>query len=88
VYPEPKNFIEVLLEEMSDGDRDVNHLTLPAGAASPRASSILDLALPYLKGLDGQRLERVIAVLQQLDLLQQERALLMMPEITIRDSSR
>ena len=38
VYPEPKNFMEVLVEEMSDGDRDPNHLALPAsGVASPRA---------------------------------------------------
>ncbi len=41
VYPEPKNFIEVLLEELSDGDNDPNHLALhrrglrrPAGLQS------------------------------------------------------
>jgi protease-4 len=89
VYPEPKNFMEILLAELSDGDRDPNHLGLPAsGNASPRASSILDLALPHLKGLDPQRLEIIRAVMQQLDLLQQERAMLLMPPIGIRDSSR
>ena len=62
VYPEPKNFMEVLFEELSDGDRDPNHLALPASAvASPSASSLLDLALPHLKGLDRQRLETVKA---------------------------
>ena len=55
--------------------------------ATPR-SSILNLALPYLKGLDRERLETVKAALLRLDLLQQERAVLMMPEISIRDPSR
>ena len=59
VYPEPKNFMEVLLEELSDGDRDPNHLAIPvSGFVSSRGSSILDLALPHLKGLDRERLER------------------------------
>lgn len=89
VYPEPKNFMEVLLEELSDGDRDPNHLALPpSGVASPRASSILDLALPHLKGLDRERLEMVTSALRRLDLLQQERAVLTMPDIIIRDASR
>ncbi len=87
VYPEPKNFMEVLVEGLSDGDRDPNHLALPA-VASPRATSILEMALPHLKGLDRQRLETVKAVLRRLDLLQQERAVLLMPDISIRDSSR
>jgi protease IV len=89
VYPEPKNFIEVLLEQITDGDRDVNHLSLAAtGVASSRASSIVDLALPYLKGLDSERLTRVKAVLRQLDLLQQEHTVLVMPEISVQDANR
>jgi len=89
VYPEPKNFVEVLFEELLDGDRDPNHLSVAASSMmSLRAPSILDAALPYLKGLDPERLETVKAVIRQLDLLQQERAVLMMPDISIRDSSR
>ena len=85
VYPEPKNFMEVLVEGLSGGDRDLNHLMLPAsGIASRRASSILDLALPHLKGLDPQRLETVKAALGRLDLLQQEHSVLVMPDISIR----
>jgi len=88
VYPEPKNFMEVLLEELSDGDRDSNHIALPASEiASPHAFSILDLALPHLKGLDRERLETVKTALRRLDLLQQERAVLMMPDISVRDPS-
>ena len=89
VYPEPKNFVEVLLEELTDGDHDPNHLALPAsGGVSPHAWSILDLALPQLKGLDRQRLETAKTALRHLDLLQQERAVLLMPDITIRDPGR
>jgi protease IV len=84
-YPETKNFLEVLFEDLSDTDRDPNHLTLSAcAAASPRAASILDLALPHLKGLDRDRLEAVKAVLRRLDLLGQEHAVLLMPEISVR----
>lgn len=87
VYPEPKNFLAMILDELSDGDRDPNHLAIPtAGIGLSRASSIVDLALPYLKGLDRERLETVKAAMRRLDLLQHERAVLTMPEISIRDS--
>jgi protease-4 len=85
VYPEPKSFFEVIFEDLSDGDRDTNHLTMAAPALLPtREASILDLALPHLKGLDGERLETIQAALRRLDLLGQQRAVLMMPEITVR----
>jgi protease-4 len=85
-YPEPKNFIELLTEDLSDNDRDPNHLAVPGSwFAASRPASILDLALPHLKGMDRDRLESIKAVLQRLDLLQQEHAILAMPEIDIRD---
>jgi protease-4 len=85
VYPEPKNFVEALVEEAGGGDRDFNHLGV---SASARASSLLDLALPHLQGLDGQRLATVKAALRQLDLMQQERVMLVMPPISIREASK
>jgi protease IV len=84
VYPEPKNFIELLTEDLGDGDRDPNHVALPSFGAS-RTTSVLELALPYLKGLDPIRLETIKAALHRLDLLQQEHAVLAMPELEIRD---
>ena len=85
-FPEPKNFLEVLVEDLSDGEHDPNHVSLagPGLGASGR-TSLLDLALPHLKGLDPGRLETVKAALRQLDLLGQERAVMMMPELGIRD---
>jgi protease-4 len=89
VYPEPKNFMEALIEELSDGDRDSNHLSLSTPAvASRHSSSILDLALPHLAGFDRQRLDTVKAAIRRLDLIQQEHTILVMPEISIRDTNR
>ena len=89
VYPEPKSLIEALTESLSGGDRDFNHLAVSASAVpSARASSFLDIALPYLKGVDGQRLMTVKAALRQLDLLQQDAPMLVMPPISVREASR
>jgi protease IV len=85
VYPEPKGFFETLFEDLSDGDRDTNRLSVVAPALLPGGEvSILDLALPHLKGLDGARLETIKAALRRLDLLGQQRAVLMMPEISVQ----
>lgn len=87
VYPEPKGFLEALFEDLGDGDRDTNHLSLPARAlgSARTTTSIVELALPHLNGLDRDRSESIKAVLRRLDLLQQERAVLLMPEINVRD---
>jgi len=85
-YPEPKNFLELLVEDMADGNQDPNHLALSAhGFGASHGVSLVDLALPHLKGLDRDRLELVKAALRRLELLGQERAVMMMPEIGIRD---
>jgi protease-4 len=89
VYPEPKNFMETVVEQLSGGDRDFNHLTVsPSAIGQARASSLVELALPYLKGLDGHRLDTVKAALRQLDLLQQERAMLVMPPMSLSEAGR
>jgi protease IV len=86
VYPEPKSFFEVLFEDLSDGDRDPNRLTLAASGSGTRGgTSLLELALPHLKGLDRNRVQAVQAALRRLDLLQQERAVFVMPEIRVGD---
>jgi len=86
VYPEAKNFLEVLLEDLSGEERDSNHLALPAfGRPSLPSASLLELALPHLKGLDRDRLASIKAVIERLELLKQERVMLLMPEILIRD---
>ena len=93
-YPEPKNFLELFVEDMADGEHDPNHVSLagPGFGASPARgwqqpfgrTSVLELALPHLKGLDPGRLETVKAALRRLDLIGQEHAVLLMPEMSIR----
>jgi protease IV len=86
VVPEPKNFIERLVEEISgekDGPKGLELGTrLPIAARHP---SLVDLALPYLQHLDPQRVKAVVAALRRLQLMQQEGAILMMPEIVFPD---
>lgn len=80
VIPEPKNFVEALMEGMS-GDRsadDARHVSLLTGA-----TSITDLALPMLKQLDPQRANSVLMALRRVDLIQQESVIVAMPEVSI-----
>jgi len=79
VVPEPKNFLEVLLEETSGDKEDPKHLGLGV-----TRGSLVDMALPYLKDLDPQRVRVIRAALERLDLLRQDGAVLMMPEVLIR----
>jgi protease-4 len=89
VIPEPKNFVEMLVEGLS-GEKssdETKHvfdgsprMTLSAGH---QGMSISDLALPYLRQVDPSRVGVIRSALQRLDVLQDERVLLAMPEITI-----
>jgi protease-4 len=86
VVPKPKNFIERLVEELS-GEKDEHEgldLTTRVPPASHQAS-LLDLALPYLQHLDPQRVKAVKMALGRLQLMQQEGAVLMMPEMLLRN---
>jgi protease-4 len=90
VIPEPKNFIEMLVEGMS-GEKSADD-TKHVFAGSPRmklslprngSGSITALALPYLQQVDPSRVDVIRSSLQRLDVLQNEGVLLAMPEITI-----
>jgi protease-4 len=84
VVPEPKNFVERLLEEIS-GEKDEPkgldvRTVMPVGGQQP---SFVDLALPYLQHLDPPHVKAVKTALQRLQLIQQEGAVLMMPEMLL-----
>jgi len=84
VLPHPKSFMEVLLGELAEKDSDGNNLSLSLGRPAPRrAASLFDAALPYLEKLEPYRLRAIRTALGRLELLQQERVLMMMPEISI-----
>jgi protease-4 len=76
--PEPKNFIEQLMEEVTDGKKDANRLR-----SLPINGSLLKLALPYLEQLDPKRVKAVLSALTRLEVLRSENVVLTMPEIVI-----
>ena len=87
VVPEPKNFIEQLLEELTgEKDEEKNNKNLGLDAKVRGANgqiSLVDLAMPYVQHLDPQRIALIRTALQRLQLIQKEGAVLMMPEISI-----
>jgi protease-4 len=84
VVPEPKNFIERIIEQASGGKDDRHRLDVKAppaaGAATP---SLVDLALPYLQHLDPARVRAVKMALERLQLMQKEGVIMMMPELVL-----
>ena len=72
--PEPKNFLQKLMEQSTGGEDDTNHISLATSA-----TWIQRLAAPYLAGLDAAHLAPINMALEQLSLLQNEQAMIMMP---------
>ena len=84
IVPRPKNFMEALMGDLSESKDDDRVAISAPGSIRPVPGSILELALPLLNGVDGERFRAVVRTLQKLDLLQRERVLLLMPEFLFR----
>jgi hypothetical protein len=80
VVPEPKNFLEQLLEPESDDKTSEKRLVSLFG---PSESSWLQAAMPVFEKLDPQRLSALRLALVQLDLLQRDGVVLMAPEMIV-----
>lgn len=81
VIPEPKPFLEQLLEELSGTkEEDPHRIDAKLGLAK---GSLLQMALPHLQHLDPMRLKAVLQSLQQLQTLQEEGVVLAMPPFVI-----
>ena len=76
VVPEPKNFLEQLMEQLSGGKDETGHIDMTTGE-----SSLIKMAAPYLQNLDPRRAAAVLSALQRLVILQKEGVALTMPEI-------
>jgi protease-4 len=76
VVPEPKNFLEQLMEQLSGGNDETGHVRVAASEGS-----LFKLAAPYLQNLDPRRTAAVASVLRRLEILQKEGMVLTMPEI-------
>jgi protease-4 len=83
IVPEPKNALERLLEEAA-GEQEEKPGLDTAGPRRPlgdRPTSLVALAMPYLRDMDLQRVALIVRALERLQLMQQEGAILMMPEL-------
>jgi protease IV len=85
VVPEPKNVLETLLEGAS-GNKGEDDVTsgIRTTALTGREASMYGAVLPHLKGLDPRRAEAVLRAFQQLEILEREGVVLMMPELAVR----
>ncbi len=79
VVPKPQNFLEKIIEEAAGGNVDPKHVALAA------KGSLIDLAMPYLQGLDPQRVTLIKTALGRMQLMQTEGVIVMMPEISVRN---
>ncbi len=84
--PEPENFLQKLMEQSSGGNEDPSHLTTAAHSFDAARSfagngslSLLKLAAPYLSQIDGEHARLVEGALDQLQLIQNEGVVLVMP---------
>jgi protease-4 len=80
IIPRPKNFMESLLEELSGQESDDSSVSLSASVAG-RYRGLVEAALPYLERLQPHRVAEVRTALLRLSLLEDQRAVLMMPEM-------
>jgi protease-4 len=89
VVPQPKSFIEQLMEQGKGGGEDENRWVagrpLPPRLAGATETSLVDLAMPHLQHLDPQRVAAIRQTLLQLQLLGRECVILTMPQILVPD---
>ena len=82
VIPRPKNFIEVLMSDIAGSDEDNQQIGLQTSNCLNGQTSVLwKFIAPALRQLQPQQTESLRRVLTQLEILQQERLSLTMPEI-------
>ena len=80
VIPRPKNIMELMLADSSEGDRDDRTLSISNPWPGPRSQvSVLELALPHLKHLAPHRRHSIVTALRLVELLQHEHVMLSMP---------
>ncbi|MGI9428371.1 MAG: signal peptide peptidase SppA, partial [Bythopirellula sp.] len=84
VIPRPKNFIEVLMSDIAGDDDDDQQIRLTTSNRLTGQNSVLwKFIAPALRQLQPQQAESLRRVLVQLEILQQERLSLTMPEIQL-----
>lgn len=78
--PEPKNFIQRLMDQANGSNDDPHHLGAASAAfTTDRSVSLIKMAAPYLAQVDPEHVRLIEAALNQLQLIQNEGAVLVMP---------
>ena len=86
VVPRPKGFAELLRESLMGEESEEQVLSVPGFLArGGRSTTIANLTLPYLKGLEPARRACIQSALEQLEILRRERISLSMPIVNWRD---
>ncbi len=86
VLPKPKSFIDMLLADLGGEEDDDETGTLSLSSAwGSRTTSLFHAAMPYLEGLDPERVRSIEAAFQRLSLIEKEGVILAMPPIEIRN---
>jgi protease-4 len=80
VVPKAKNFVEKLVEQSSGDDVDPEHLDSTMRVGQGGDCLLLKLAAPYLREVDPRRGKFIEAALAQLQLMQDEGVVLVVPE--------
>ncbi|MGH7179143.1 MAG: S49 family peptidase, partial [Tepidisphaeraceae bacterium] len=81
VVPEPKNFLEKLMEDASGANENPHRVGLTLRGSS---ASLVDLAMPLLQHLDPQRVAAIRTALSRLEMIDREGVILMMSEWRVR----
>jgi protease-4 len=79
--PEPKNLLQQLVEQSAGGENDPDRITTGGSGNAARATNdaLLKLVAPVLTELDPQHVKLLRTAVDQLQLVQREGAILMMP---------
>lgn len=90
VVPRPKSFLEILLSDLKDGSDNGKTLRLPLPpiAAAMSVAGLPKAVLPLVHSIAPEQAAALTRALWQLETLTNERAVLMTPEIIMRDESR
>ena len=86
VLPKPKTFVDLLMADLTGEETDDDTGTLSLSSTwGPRTASLFQAAMPYLEGLDPERVRAIEAAFLRLSLMEKEGVILAMPPIEIRD---
>jgi protease-4 len=86
VVPKTKNFLELLMGDISGQQKNEDDRTLSMRPAAKLGSgTLIDRVLPLLEGVDPARISAVKQALLQLEMLKHERVLMTMPVMYFSD---